>query len=642
MGFVPRACLFGLAGFFFSALAAGAQTSEVGTPAHIAFVEGDATIDRENYSEPAVSSMPLVAGDRLRTDRGRLEVLFPDGSSLALDEFSSIELQAPTLFRVTSGRILLTVAGAANPASAAHFQIDTPTSSATTDGPGEYRVAILSGPTGAQTELAILRGSGALMTERGSTPLRAGERSVAWENDAPSEPQGFNSARFDAFDRWASARRDARLGRAASTQHLPADLRVYGGALDRGGSWQYEAAYGNVWYPTVSADWRPYYHGYWSTIPYYGWTWIGLDVWAWPTHHYGRWGHLRNRWFWIPGNRWGPAWVSWGAAPGYVSWSPLGFDNRPVFGLSVGVGDQRAGWVTVSRSHFGRGRYANRHAVAPRGLPGRTPFVVQGAPPVAPSVAVPRANASRGVAVPRNRAGGGRPGRATEPRSFNGTTRDDRGGSRASAVGRQPGTAGVSTGSRGLNRRQAAPDAFKDPFQAGSRAVPRAPDGQGAQPIQPGHRGVQPIHPAYQVQPARPAHQRRAPGRALNPSAGPTQPVTTPPARGPARSPYMLSAPLGPPPQSPSARPLPARPGAASPAPRAVPQTPGAIRRSAPFGSPSRAGAPAQAAPARSAPAARSPQASPRRAAPAAAAPSTPHGPPPAPRQRDPASRRPR
>ena len=100
------------------------------------------------------------------------------------------------------------------------------------------------------------------------------------------------------------------------------------------GSWQYAAPYGYVWYPTVAADWRPYYNGYWSPVPSYGWTWIGVDAWSWPTHHYGRWGYARNAWFWIPGRTWGAAWVSWASAPDYVSWCPLGFDSRPVFALS--------------------------------------------------------------------------------------------------------------------------------------------------------------------------------------------------------------------------------------------------------------------------------------------------------------------
>ena len=97
----------------------------------------------------------------------------------------------------------------------------------------------------------------------------------------------------------------------------------------------YEASYGYVWYPTVSVGWRPYYHGRWATLRPYGWTWIGADPWAWPTHHYGRWGFSAGAWFWIPGRSWAPAWVSWAYAPGYVSWCPLGWNNRPIFSVNI-------------------------------------------------------------------------------------------------------------------------------------------------------------------------------------------------------------------------------------------------------------------------------------------------------------------
>jgi len=366
-------------------------------PPHLARVDGTATLDREDVADTATAGVPLVFGDRVRTERGRVEVLFPDGSALDLDEYSTIEFEGPTLLRMTSGRVILFAAGAGNPASAVQFQIDTPVASAQTDGPGEYRVSFTGTPSNPQVEMAVVRGGGALVTEIGTMPLRPGERSTAWDNSAPSQPQLFNSARYDAFDQWASGRRDdERLGpRSQSAQYLPPDLRMYGGELDRSGSWDYEAPYGYVWYPTVAPEWRPYYDGYWAPVPSYGWTWVGVDIWSWPTHHYGRWGYARSRWFWIPDRRWGPAWVSWGDAPGYVSWCPLGFDNRPVFALSVSVGSRYRGWngwTVVSRDHFGGHRPVRQFAVSPRSLPANIGFVAQRSAPVAP----PRAVARRG------------------------------------------------------------------------------------------------------------------------------------------------------------------------------------------------------------------------------------------------------
>ena len=72
-------------------------------------------------------------------------------------------------------------------------------------------------------------------------------------------------------------------------------------------------------------------------------------------------------WFWIPGRTWGPAWVSWAYAPGYVSWCPLGWDNRA--GLAFGRADTTAGattrwhaWTVVPHQRFGHG-YVNANVV---------------------------------------------------------------------------------------------------------------------------------------------------------------------------------------------------------------------------------------------------------------------------------------
>jgi hypothetical protein len=403
-------------------------------PAHVALVDGRVTLDREGITETLTGGMPFLPGDRIQTTNGRAEVMFPDGSVLDIDEFSSIELQSPTLLRLTAGRVILIVAGAGDPAAAPRFQIDTPVATAATDGPGEYRVAILTAPSGLEAELAVTRGFAALTTEQGTMPVRAGERSLARDFAAPGYPQAFNSARFDAFDRWSALQRDARLG-STSSQYLPRDLQMYSGAFDRYGGWQYEAPYGHVWYPVVTPGWRPYYNGYWASLRLYGWTWIGVDFWSWPTHHYGRWGHARNRWFWIPDRRWGPAWVTWASAPGYVSWCPLGFDNRPVFGLSVNVGNPWRGWVVVPRTHFhSRAVHVRHHAVPDHRIPGGAPFVTHAAAPIA----APRGGGDR--AVPRGAAVAAAPQTAGAPgpgyaRSRNGVTTPPGSATRTAAPG---------------------------------------------------------------------------------------------------------------------------------------------------------------------------------------------------------------
>jgi len=516
-------------------------------PAHIDFVDGHASLEREGQLEPVDAGMLFITGDRLRTTTGRVEVIFPDGSVLDVDEYSSVDLQDSALLRLTGGRLLLTVAGADDPARAALYQIDTPVASATTDGPGEYRVAVLSNPTGLVTELAVTRGLASLSTEGGTTPVRAGQRSLAREFESPSYPQAFNSARFDAFDEWAAAQRDVRLGTVDSNQYLPSELQMYGGVLDRSGSWSYNSSYGYVWYPSVGATWRPYYSGYWNAIRPYGWTWIGADPWAWPTHHYGRWGYGGARWYWIPHNRWSPAWVSWGVSADYVGWSPLGFNNRPLFNLSVSIGNRWDGWVVVPNGYFnGRRTHVRHHAVAPYSLRAET-FVTQAVAPVAPRYAVPRqrgggATASVGGARPR-----GDRGQRAEPRTqasqspelgASGRGESGRAVRRAAAqssatTGRQPltRTPVAAARSTGTARESAAGTAGT----AGQRSSRSA--------VRPGS-GVTGASAARSVRRAEPAARRQPTTRARQPIARSPQASTAgrPPRAAVARRPQVSSA----------------------------------------------------------------------------------------------------
>jgi hypothetical protein len=468
-----------------------AQAAPSSTPGHLSAVDGVATLERERGSEPATVGVPIVPGDRIVTEAGRVEILFSDGSALAVDEYSVLDLQADGLLRLVSGRALLTVTGSASPATARRYQIDTPVASVVNAGPGEFRVTLISGRTELEAELAVLRGGATFTTEVGSILVRAGERSLAADRTSPSDPQTFNSARFDEFDRWAAARRSSRLAPALSGQYLPSELRPYSATFDRHGSWYYEAPYGYVWYPTVTTAWRPYYHGYWRSVPRWGWTWIGLDVWGWPTHHYGRWGYGRSRWFWIPDRHYGPGWVSWATAPGYVSWCPLGFDNRPVFALSVSVGNPWLGWAVLPRGHFGvhHGSYVSAYTAA-RHVPAPRSFAVHAASPPAPLRAVPRpgrpGSASGAVAVPRG--GSTRSafrGTAVLPQSGLPDAAPD------SAISSRTRADGATPGARARSRPASVPEpAFKQPLpasapsaqepSAATRALPRAGYNQGA------------------------------------------------------------------------------------------------------------------------------------------------------------------
>ncbi len=383
-------------------------------PAHISFVEGNVILERDGQTDNSPSSMPLLAGDRVRTQGGRAEILFADGSAVHVDQQSVVDFQSDEVVRLLDGRMRLNIAGRGRDVS---YRVDAPAAWVEIHETGEYRVSVLRGEREPQVELAVLRGAAELVNEDGRSLVRAGERAFVRAGAQPSPPYVFNSAMWDAFDRWSESRRDLRLG--ASAQYLPPDVRPYSTTFDNYGSWRYEQDYGYVWAPRVAVGWRPYYHGRWVGLRPYGWTWIAADPWGWPTHHYGRWGFSGASWFWIPGRRWGAAWVSWAYAPDYVSWCPLGWNDRPLFSfVNINLNYHRGryydpwyAWTVVPRNHFGVG-YVNANVIAGRRLDTRVrgSLVVRDSAPdwrytgSRASVAPIRTTGRTGYAVPRGTA----------------------------------------------------------------------------------------------------------------------------------------------------------------------------------------------------------------------------------------------
>jgi len=574
-------------------------------PPHVSVVDGSATLEREGRPETAPLNMPVLPGDRLRTARGRVEVLFGDGSTLHVDASTTVDLQGEDLLRLIDGRLRLNIPGSSGDArQAVSYRVDSSAGSVRIAQPGEYRIALLHGREETQLELAVLRGAADLFTDEGTTSVGAGERAYASAGLIPSYTYAFNSAQWDEFDEWSEARRDERL--SASAQYLPADMRAYAPVFDEDGDWRYSQPYGYVWYPRVATSWRPYYYGRWASYPRYGWTWIGIDRFSWPTHHYGRWGFSAGAWFWIPGSRWAPAYVSWAYAPGYVSWCPLGFDNRPVFsiGFNVGPGYYSAGpgfyaaraWTIVSSPYFGRGWVHQRAVGWDRFERGRRPaFQVRPTPPAYRAASrgdvLPPGGGSRGVPVT---GGSGAPvrggGSATAARdaAVQRDTAVPRYTNRGEQIIRSQTARPVPPAPRGAASTPGVRPTPSRPAYAPTYGVPQrtAPE-RGAMPAYP--RG-----PAYDRTPASPARPGAAvpampPGYAAPDRSAPR--MTTPyPGYGgrPGMEPRPVGPPMrGPASSAPQAQPREyARPGGAVARPDSGAQRPAAAPRGAPAAGP--------------------------------------------------------
>jgi uncharacterized protein DUF6600/FecR-like protein len=447
-------------------------------PAHIAIVEGAATIEREGRVEKAEENILLLAGDRLRTERGRVEILFSDGSALDLDHNTRLDLMSDSLIRLLDGRVRVSIMSTR---SVLDYRVDAAPGSVAIKSAGDYRIA-LSFPQGGDQELdvTVFRGSAELSNPLGLTLVRAGTHAAVTARTAPSVPYAVNSAAWDEFDRWVETQRDARYG-VESAKYLPEEVRSYGGAFDQYGTWGYQPAYGYVWYPTVPVGWYPYSYGRWSFGARYGWFWVGFDRgWGWPTHHYGRWGYGANRWYWIPGRNWSPAWVSWAYAPGYVSWCPLGFDNHAVVAfthVNVRPYGPWSAWTVVPARSFGPAYPAPGRVVAANAIAPTTwgQFRQRDTAPAAPAVAVPRAEPLRAPTVAYAVARGTRPGSGSpSPIGAAGS----RAPSRIPATGTNMFAAGASGSNLQVPSRSASPQRMIPNVSAPSSTFQRADPAQ--------------------------------------------------------------------------------------------------------------------------------------------------------------------
>ncbi|MFD2058744.1 DUF6600 domain-containing protein [Mesorhizobium calcicola] len=114
------------------------------------------------------------------------------------------------------------------------------------------------------------------------------------------------------------------------------------------GGWRTSSRFGDVWFPTVRAEWRPYTEGRWVWTDD-GWYWQSAEPFGDVVYHYGRWAYDSDfGWVWIAGDQWAPAWVVWRQGGDDVGWAPAPPD--------VDVAFDDAWWCFVPGGGDRRGR----------------------------------------------------------------------------------------------------------------------------------------------------------------------------------------------------------------------------------------------------------------------------------------------
>jgi len=314
----------------FSAASVAFAGDDVTSLSYISYLERYATLQPAQTGETldVVVNMPVLAGDRLSTSRGaRVEVQLADGSTVWVDEFSTMDFDALAFSRDDSSTrsALYLAEGAAAveiPAIAVGdgtLRLDSPAGTVYLNRPGLYRLEL----RGNEIRVQAFSGLAELPAGVGSALLRGGEEATV---TASGEIQKAGiSDRTDDFWNWVQERRNpSPSGRTA--QYV--DTRAAGRAavLDSYGDWVYVNTFSSwMWQPHVNVTWAPYSYGRWYWTPV-GWNWISYEPWGWYPFHYGSW-YLDASFGWVWGwdSMWSPAWVHWLYTPGYVGWCPRGY-----------------------------------------------------------------------------------------------------------------------------------------------------------------------------------------------------------------------------------------------------------------------------------------------------------------------------
>ncbi|HKC25053.1 MAG TPA: DUF6600 domain-containing protein, partial [Thermoanaerobaculia bacterium] len=310
------------------------------TVARVAYFTGTVSYNRGDDPDdwqPAGLNFPMTLGDRIYTGSDSRLELQMGGATLYLAPRT--DLAALNLTRqvrqLSIGEGLATFRIRSLPQDEA-FEVDTPNSAVTFDGPGEYRIQVEADGT---TRVSVSRGSALVAAAGGEVPVRAGDLMEVVGIDAPTYDV-YRLPRRDSWDFWVESRarrfRDSRAVRYVSNDVFGAD------DLDEYGRWENVPEYGNCWSPnSVAADWAPYRVGHWVWQDPWGWTWVSTEPWGWAPYHWGRWVSSRSRWYWVPVGpsvrvaTYSPALVAFVGAGGgfsaslsiggggYVGWFPL-------------------------------------------------------------------------------------------------------------------------------------------------------------------------------------------------------------------------------------------------------------------------------------------------------------------------------
>ncbi len=304
------------------------------SPIRISYIQGSAMVQRgfDMGFEDATINLPLVDGDRIITQNGRVEIDLGDGNYIRLDNDTRAEIDRKdenVKVKIWSGSIYVDIN---NFMGEGTIVLGFPQGEVVPLKKGTYRIDYFNNVG----KVIVRNGVAEVFTDEGSRYVRRSQnitleggrftsRASYLYNDYDDEFDKWNYYRAKTVNQWYSD------DYGYEDSYLPQNLRRYSQNFRSNGRWIYVNDYGYCWRPvSVINTWRPYYNGRWTWVYPYGWTWVSYDPW-WPTYHYGRWvWDSYNGWIWAPGSTWGPAWVDWFYYGDYYGWAPIDYYGNPV------------------------------------------------------------------------------------------------------------------------------------------------------------------------------------------------------------------------------------------------------------------------------------------------------------------------
>ncbi|MCU1252861.1 MAG: hypothetical protein JWQ49_5890 [Edaphobacter sp.] len=267
-------------------------------------VKGNLALDRKTGLgfEQTMQNMPIVEGEKLKTEDGYAEVEFEDNTTMRLAPNSQVDFsllalrssgaKASTMNVVkgtvyvstesTKGNEFLLVAGDTKMtvAPSTHFRLQV----------NETRtvVSVFNGNVEVQHG-----GDATVVSKKQSLTLEANQLAVA--KKIQGEPYDeWDKESIDYHKRYAAANAAVAGGNAYGLS----DLNYYGNFINAGGS--------SFWQPYfVGAGWSPYANGVWAFYPGAGYSWVSPYPWGWLPYHSGAWSFFPGYgWGWQPGSTW--------------------------------------------------------------------------------------------------------------------------------------------------------------------------------------------------------------------------------------------------------------------------------------------------------------------------------------------------